>query len=45
MKLNKTTLVPMFATAAITIALLTVINNVSALGSVKDSVNGNKGWF
>lgn len=45
MKMNKSTLVPMLTTAAITIALLAVINNVSALGGVRDSVNGNTGWF
>lgn len=45
MKLNKSTLIPMLTTAAITVAILAIINNVSALEGVKDSVNGNTGWF
>ncbi|EHK2774216.1 hypothetical protein [Vibrio vulnificus] len=45
MKLNKATLLPMLATAVVTIGIITVINNVSQLATVKDTVNGNKGWF
>ncbi|WP_171734753.1 hypothetical protein [Vibrio sp. 99-70-13A1] len=45
MKLSKSTVVPMLVTATLTLAILATINNVSALGVVKDTVNGNKGWF
>lgn len=45
MTLNKKTLVPMLTTAVITLGLLAAINNISALEGVKDTVNGNSGWF
>lgn len=35
----------MLKTAAVAIAVLAVINNVSALAPVKELVSGDKGWF
>jgi hypothetical protein len=45
MTINKKTLVPMLTTAVLTLGLLAVINNVSALEDVADTVNGKSGWF
>ncbi|UGA55296.1 hypothetical protein [Vibrio sp. VB16] len=45
MKLNKATVMPIVITAGLTIALIAVINNVSTLKPVKDTVYGNSGWF
>ncbi|WP_172795371.1 hypothetical protein [Aliivibrio logei] len=45
MKFNKATMVPMAVTAVLTISLIALINNTSALTSVKDTVNGKTGWF
>jgi len=35
----------MLKTAAVTLAVLAVINNVSALEPVRDLVSGKDGWF
>ncbi|MDN3697774.1 hypothetical protein QWY97_10495 [Vibrio cortegadensis] len=45
MKLNKSTLIPLGTTVLLTVGILALINNVSALGAVKDTINGDKGWF
>ena len=45
MKLNKATIIPMGVTAMFTILVIALINNTGALSGVKDTVNGNKGWY
>ncbi|MEZ8106821.1 hypothetical protein [Vibrio cortegadensis] len=45
MKLNKTTLIPLAVTAAVTLGLLAAINNIKALEPAKEAISGNTGWF
>ena len=35
----------MLITAAVTIVIIAAINNISAMSTLKETINGDTGWF